>query len=252
MESQVTLKPSLHLLKNFEVELNNFHVSKRAKKVLKETQLVVLVGVAGGGRNTLINYLTATGPYYFAISDTTRPPKIRDGSMELDGIHYFFRTEDAMLQDIKSGEFLEAEIIHSQQVSGTSVRELEKACANDLIAIHDFEYGGAANIVRVKPDAFIVGLLPPSFEEWQRRLGAREVMHEHEFLNRMHTAVIVLKSMLSNPYYKFMVSTDVHESSLDLRNLVEKDIYTKAQHAEGLKIARSILKKTEALIKSLQ
>ncbi len=32
-----------------------------------------------------------------------------------------------MLNDLENGKFLEAEIIHAQQVSGISIRELKKA-----------------------------------------------------------------------------------------------------------------------------
>lgn len=241
-------KPSLTKLEAFQKVLAHYDASEHALQVLKASPFVAMSGIAGGGRNTLINYLVENGPYYFVISDTTRPPKFRDGKMEVHGVNYFFRTEDDFLDDLERGEFIEAEIIHNQQVSGTSIREIEKAQSLSKIPIHDFELGGAEEVYRLKPDATIIGLLPPSFEDWQYRLGAREKMHDHEFKNRMETAVKVLESMLERPYLKFVISGDLNDSSQHLRDIVEHGIYTDEQHAKGLEIAQLILEKTRKLL----
>ncbi len=245
-----TPTPALEHLEEFQNTIANYKLSGHAKNVLSQSKLVVMLGVTGGGRNTLINYLTTTGPYYFIVSDTTRPPKVRDGKLEAHGTHYFFRTETDFLKDLRSGEFIEAEVIHSQQVSGTSIRELQKANEQGLIGIHDFDIGGAANIYRLKPDAYIVSLLPPNFLEWQRRLSGREHMHGQEFKNRMQTAVRILQDMLDKPYFKFLVSDDVHNSSLALRQLVEEGHYTNEQHQKGLTIAKELLTSTKEMLAS--
>lgn len=244
-------KPTLLQLEEFEKVLGSYQASDHAKQVLGKSPFVAMSGVAGGGRNTLINYLVEHGPYYFVISDTTRPPKIRNGHLEQHGVNYFFRTEDELLGDLKNGEFIEAEIIHNQQVSGTSIREIENAQKQNLIPIHDFELGGAEAVYKLKPDATIIGLLPPSFEDWQYRLSARETMHGIEFKNRMETAVKVLESMLERPYIKFVISGDLNDSSNHLRDIVEHAIYTDEQHQKGLQTVRNILEKTQKLLTTL-
>lgn len=245
------VKPTLKKLDDFKEVLRHYAASEHALKVLAKSHFVALSGIAGGGRNTLINYLVEHGPYYFIVSDTTRPPKVRDGKLEEHGVNYFFRTEEDLLNDLKKGEFLEAEIIHNQQVSGTSIREIEKAVEQKLIPITDVELGGAEVIQKLSPEATIVGLLPPSFEDWQYRLSARETMHGHEFKNRMETAIKVLESMLERPYIKFIISGDLFESSARLRDLAEHGHYTEEQHQDGLETAKTILAKTQALIKTL-
>ncbi len=244
-------KPTLTKLKEFKEVLENYQASDHARSVLTRAPFVVMSGVAGGGRNTLINYLVDNGPYYFIISDTTRPPKVRDGKLEQHGVNYFFRTEEDLLGDLEKGEFLEAEIIHNQQVSGTSIREIEKAQEQKRIPIHDFELGGAEVVYKLSPEAVIIGLLPPSFEDWQYRLNAREEMHGHEFKNRMETAVKVLESMLERPYLKFVISGDLNDSSAHLRHIVEHGHYTEEQHEKGLETARTILHKTRKLVETL-
>lgn len=242
------IAPQLQHKEDFQKAIQNYTLSAHAKKVLADSRLVVLLGVAGGGRNTLINYLAKTGPYHFIVSDTTRPPKVRDGYLEQNGVHYFFRTEDEFLTDLQSGEYIEAEIIHNQQVSGTSIRELQKATDRGLIGIHDFDVIGAANLQALKSDAYVIGLLPPSFEEWQKRLSTREQMHSKEFINRMRSATVILQDMLQKQYFKFLISDNVEHSSIRLRKIVEENIYSEEQHNEGLKIARSLLEQTIQLV----
>ena len=81
----------------FRAALRDYQMSDHAQRVLAEARLVVLSGVAGGGRNATINYLVEHHNYFFMVSDTTRPPKIRDGAMEQDGVQYHFRKESAAL-----------------------------------------------------------------------------------------------------------------------------------------------------------
>ena len=166
--------------------------------------------------------------------------------MEQDGVHYYFRTESDMLRDIENGEFIEAEIIHNQQVSGTSIRELARANKTGKIAIHDFEYGGANNVARAKSDAHIIGLLPPTYEEWLRRFRDREVIHEKEFINRLHTAEKVLENIIEQPYFKVVINDDIEHCIEFLRTTVEKGEYTPDDKAYGIAIAKDMLAKVRA------
>lgn len=234
-------KPFLKDIQAFRDALQHYHVSPHAQAVLDQSRLVVMSGLAGGGRNTIINRLVEQYDYFFLVSDTTRPPKMRDGRMEQNGIHYYFRQEDDMLRDIQNGEFIEAEIIHNQQVSGTSIREIERANQSGKIAIHDFEFGGANNVAAAKPDAHIIGLLPPSYDEWIRRFRDREVIHDDEFINRMHTAEKVLQNMLEKPYFKIVINDDIERCIKDIRRVVERGEYSNVMHESGRQIAQEIL-----------
>lgn len=233
--------PSLENKQAFEEALKNYEVSPHGKEVLNKTPFVALSGIAGGGRNTVIRVLVETGKYIFAVSDTTRPPKVRDGRLEIDGVDYYFRKEADMLHDIQNGEFIEAEIIHNQQVSGTSIREIERTMATGKVPIHDFEYGGIKNVVRAKPDAVIIGLVPPNYDEWIRRLYNREPLHDQEFFNRLVTAEKVLENMLSHPYFKLLVNDSTEECTRQLRHIVEDGEYTDEDHERGRQVVEGLL-----------
>jgi guanylate kinase len=243
-------KPKLQNPQAFRNALANYEVSEHARRVLASTDFVVVSGIAGGGRNTVIKELEKTGDYIFAVSDTTRSPKLRNGKMEQHGVEYYFRAEAEMLADIQQGEFIEAELIHNQQVSGTSIRELERVAATGKIPIHDFEYGGANNVAHAKPDAYVIGLLPPSYEEWLRRFRDREEIHHEEFLNRLETARKVLNNMLTKPYFKIVINKDVSECALQIRDIVEHGSYDANSHAKGVAIARELLQQVTAHLES--
>jgi guanylate kinase len=241
-------RPKLLHKQAFEKALHNYQVSEHARDVLARTSFVALMGLAGGGRNTVISRLVEEHDYFFLVSDTTRPPKFRDGRMEENGINYYFRDEVEMLHEIENGEFIEAEIIHNQQVSGTSIREVERAIATGRIPIHDFEFGGAHNVALANPDADIIGLLPPEYDEWLRRLQGRETMHAEEFANRLQTAKIVLERMLSEPYVKLVINDNLDQCVNDIRDIVEQENYMPETHAQRRQVAEALLARvTQAL-----
>jgi guanylate kinase len=243
-------RPKLQDKPAFEAALRNYQPSTRARDVLARTQFVALSGMAGGGRNTVIRLLTANDRYIFAVSDTTRPPKFRDGKMEQEGINYYFRKEADVLRDIQNGEFIEAEIIHDQQVSGISVREVEHVIQTGKIPIRDFEYGGIKNIVAIKPDAVIIGLLPPSYKEWTHRLAEREQIHHKEFLNRLHTAEKVLENMLGHSYFKLVVNDSLDTCVAQIRRIVEDKDYSQQDDRKARQIAEELLKNVRKELQS--
>jgi guanylate kinase len=132
---------------------------------------------------------------------------------EENGREYWFRSEEAILEDLKAGEFLEAEIIHDQQVSGISIREMERAKAEGRIAITDIELQGMHNVVRAKPDTFAILLLPPSFEVWQERLRHRGRMSQIEQDRRLRTALKIFEDGLRENYYQYVIAENLDQSA---------------------------------------
>lgn len=229
----------LELKDEFKKVLENYKLSDEARQLLASTPLVIMLGVSGSGRNTVINHLVNTGGYHFIVSDTTRPPKFRDGKMERDGINYFFRDEREMLEELRQGKFLEAELVHDQQVSGISIRELERAKASGQIPINEVDLGGAAVIKRAKDDAFFFFLVPPSFKEWMYRLKGREVMSEQELRNRLTTAKRVFQEGFDNPHYVFVVNDSSHRSAEDIDRHVRGEVDL-ASSGQSREIARKV------------
>lgn len=236
----------------FHAALSNYRLSDSALLALSQTQLVLLVATTSSGRNTILRELIKTGDYHYVISDTTRLPRVNDGVLEQNGVEYWFRNETDMLADIQAGKFLEAAVIHEQQVSGISIRELEVATAEAKIAITDAEVAGADNAVAVKPDTIAIFVLPPSFDEWQRRLKHRGHMEASEFKRRMQSAAQEYRHALSRDYYRFIVNDSVVDSAIKINQLVKFGDQNTEEQTHARTIAETLLIETEALLKTLK
>lgn len=226
----------LKLMDEFKKVLENYRPSEESLRILRQLTYAILVAPTAGGRNTIINELTKTGNYHYIVSDTTRPPKYRDGKMEENGVNYFFREEAEVLQDLKDGAFLEAAIIHNQQVSGQSIREFRKALEESKVAISEIEIVGAHNVMKFKPDTLCIFVLPPNFEEWQRRIKGREVMSEVELRRRLASALKEFDMALKHDYYHFVINDTLAQAAEDINNIVrtgDKDI-ERQQHGRAL------------------
>lgn len=238
---QVTLKHKAA----FQEILADYKPAPETIEQLAHIPLVILLGVTGAGRNTIINHLVATGRYKFIVSDTTRPPKVRDGALEQDGVQYYFRTEEAVLADVRAGKFLEAELIHNQQISGISIRELQQAMESGKIPINEVDLGGTDAILAVKPDTKFFFIIPPNYKVWMQRLQGREQMSPQELQNRMETAVKVLEKGLRDKHFIFVINDDSAKSATKIDEQVQ-GLRDEDHHAQAEKVALEILKEVKA------
>lgn len=236
------MQNKLEHLPEFTELLAHHRISDRAKNILPHTQLVLLVAPTSTGRNTVIKELLKTGNYHYLVSDTTRHPRVNNGVLEQNGREYWFRSEDEVLQELKNGEFLEAAIVHNQQVSGISMRELEQSHAEGKCAITDIEVVGAETIHHLKPDTIIIFMLPPSFEEWIRRLHMRGVLPAEEVRRRLESAHHELADALTKDYYFFVVNETVAKTVQEIEHIVSHPEPNQVRGDKGREVARQLYK----------
>jgi guanylate kinase len=196
-------------LAEFREILAHYRISDTSKQILDKTKLALLVAPTAGGRNTIIRELLKTGAYHYIVSDTTRHPRVNNGVPEQNGIEYWFRNEEEVLADLNRGKFLEAAVIHNQQVSGISIRELEQAMNENKIALADIEIIGMQNIIEAKPDTYPLFVIPPSFKEWLKRLDSRGQMAAVEKQRRLQSAYGEFKAALEKDYYLFVINDTI-------------------------------------------
>lgn len=213
------MSPLVHAAE-FRDVLDHYRLSEAGRKTLRNIRLVLFVAPSATGRNTIIHELEKTGEYHFIISDTTRPPRENNGIPEQNGREYWFRSEEEMLEELKKGELIEAAIIHNQQVSGISIRELALAQEKGQIAIKDVETIGAANIHKLKPDSLIIFMTPPSFDMWMERLHSRGYMSADEIGRRIESAERELSTALKSDYYRFVFNDTLEGTTAEINRLV--------------------------------
>jgi len=223
MKSQAG-KPQLRNKEEFERLLKTYSPSQGTIDMLSKIRLVLLCGPTAAGRNTLISLLEETGHYSMLLSDTTRPKRVNNGVLEQHGKEYFFINEEEFINGLKSGQYIEAAIIHDQQVSGAGIKTLEGFVNNDKIALHELEINGVASFLKIKPDSTPIFMLPPSYDVWIQRLKGRGEMSEEELRRRLVSADHEIRGALNSDKLKFLVNDEIHEFAKRVDDLVRNGI----------------------------
>jgi guanylate kinase len=229
---------------DFKEALAHYRLSDEAKSILANLNLVLLVGPTSSGKNTIINELMKSDDYHYIVSDTTRQPRVNDGVLEQNGREYWFRSENEMLQEIRDGQFLEAAIIHNQQVSGTSIRELNIALKTNKTALAEIEIVGAGKTYIAKPDTIIIFNVPPSFDIWMDRLKGRGKLPEAEVRRRLETSLAEFEAALTHDYYRFVVNDDIAETVADIDAMARQDGHDQTKEYAARELVKELHRQT--------
>ncbi len=144
-------------------------------------KLFVISGSSGVGKGTVIKEFLKKHPdFKLSVSCTTRTK--REG--EVHGVNYFFLTQEEFQNCIKNNEFLEwAEF--SGNYYGTKKSFVEQCLENGDNIILEIDTKGALNVKKLMPDAVLIFIMPPSFEELEKRLRGRHTETEEAIQKRL-------------------------------------------------------------------
>ncbi len=175
--------------------------------------LIILSGFAGSGKGTIISELLKKyDNYVLSVSATTRPA--REG--EVDGKHYFFKTEDEFKEMIANGELLEyANYVGNYYGTPRQFVKEQLAAGRDVIL--EIETEGALNIKREYPDAVLIFVMPPSVEEIHNRLKMRGTETDEVIRKRMIKAGVEITVV---DRYDYLMINDVLSESVELFNSI--------------------------------
>ena len=182
-------------------------------------RLIVLCGPAGVGKGTVLGRVREQHPQiWLSVSATTRKP--RPG--EVDGVNYFFMTEQEFLAKEDAGEFLETADVFGLAHYGTPVKPVVEDLEQNIPVILEIDIQGARSVKQrageLGLDVVTVFIAPPSFEELERRLVGRGTETPEQQAKRLETAKIELAA--EPEFDKVIVNNVVDDAANELWNLI--------------------------------
>lgn len=182
-------------------------------------RLIVLCGPAGVGKGTVLGRVREQHPQiWLSVSATTRKP--RPG--EVDGVNYFFMTEQEFLAKEDAGEFLETADVFGLAHYGTPVKPVVEHLEQNIPVILEIDIQGARSVKQrageLGLDVMTVFIAPPSFEELERRLVGRGTETPEQQAKRLETAKIELAA--EPEFDKVIVNNVVDDAANELWNLI--------------------------------
>ncbi len=179
--------------------------------------LLVVSGPSGVGKGTIVKRIMENDPsIVFSVSATTRAP--REG--EVNHRDYHFVTEAEYDELVAQDAFLEHAEVHGHRY-GTLKSEVEKRIADGQNVLLDIDTQGALQVMEKAPDAVSVFILPPSFQELERRLRGRQTETEADILRRLANARAEVKLL---PRYTYaLVNDDLDQACRTMEHIVKAE-----------------------------
>jgi len=169
--------------------------------------LFVISAPSGAGKSTLIAGVRSVFPdMVYSISCTTRQP--REG--EVDGVDYYFLSEQEFEEMVKTGQFLEWKMVHGN-LYGTPISPVKKAISESKKMILDIDVQGAKEVFTKIPEAVGIFITAPSLEILEQRLRARGTDSEETIRTRLANAT---REMEMAKMFRYLIINDNLEKAL--------------------------------------
>jgi guanylate kinase len=184
--------------------------------------LFVVAAPSGTGKSSLVKALLELDSHLVvSISHTTRAPR----GQEQEGREYRFIDEASFRAKIAHGDFFEWAEVHGH-LYGTSRAEIEQRIAGGQDVVLEIDWQGALQIKRIFPNAILIFILPPSWDELLQRLERRGEDRPDVIAKRMENARIEVAQARQ---FDFVIINALFETALfDLKAIV---------HSQRLKFA---------------
>ena len=179
------------------------------------SKLAVIAGPTAVGKGTVVRRLLQLDPSVkLSVSATTRSP--RPG--EVDGIDYYFWTNQQFDEAIESNQLLEYAVVHGENRYGTPRAPIEKELAQGSKVILEIDIQGAAQVKAAMPESLSIFIMPPSWDELVSRLNGRGTESPEQQAKRLETAVVELAAADSFDYK--VINDDVDKCATKVLDLL--------------------------------
>ena len=194
----------------------------------KKGQLIVVSGPSGVGKGTVLKeYLNSRDGIAYSVSATTRQPR----PSEENGIHYYFLSREEFERTAAEGGMLEY-ASYNGNYYGTPKAPVEQQRNQGNDVVLEIEVQGALQVKKSCPDALLIFVAPPSFEELKNRLTGRQTEDAKTVENRLNIARQEL--MCAGEYDYIIVNDTVEQAVRRLEQIISANRYNKNNMKEFL------------------
>lgn len=181
---------------------------------MKKGVFVVISGPSGVGKDTVASSLIERGNGIYSVSMTTRERRF----YEVEGKDYFFRSKEEFEENIKNGNMFEY-ATYNGNYYGTLKSFIFDNIDNGTNVIGILEVQGAMKVEEIYPDAVLIFVMPPSFEELEKRLRDRGSDSEDSINKRLEIA----KKEISykGKYDYVVVNDDIDRCISEIENIIK-------------------------------
>jgi len=192
--------------------------------------LFVVSAPSGAGKSSLVRALrefdARVSP---SVSHTTRAPR----GQEKHGREYYFFSDQEFDTMVSNNAFVEWANVHSRRY-GTARKALEERIQVGTDVLLEIDYQGALQVKEAFPNAVLIFILPPSWDELRARLENRGEDAPEVIELRLTNAA---EEMAQVAKFDFVIINELFESALfDLKTII---------HAQRLKYAAQRSRRAE-------
>jgi guanylate kinase len=197
--------------------------------------LFVVAAPSGAGKSSLVKSLLELDSHLVvSVSHTTRKPR----GQEQDGREYHFVDEAVFRRMVANDEFFEWAEVHGH-LYGTSKAGVQSLVSSGQDVVLEIDWQGALQIKKLFPNAVLIFILPPSYEELAQRLDRRGEDHPEVIAHRLENAH---HEVAQAKHFDFVIINALFEIAVfDLKTVV---------HSQRLKYAAQLRSKP-AVFKAL-
>jgi guanylate kinase len=177
-------------------------------------KIIVISSPSGGGKTSIVRRILSEFPeIVFSVSATTRPKR----PDEINGVHYFFLTEKEFEEKIKNNEFIEWERFYDYYYGTLKTFVLDNI-ENGKTVLLEIDVKGALSVKKLFPDAILIFIDVPSFEELVERLKKRRTESESDLQKRIDRAKMELS--YKDKFDYIFVNKDLEEVTSQIKSLL--------------------------------
>ena len=188
------------------------------------SKLVVISGPSGAGKGTVVKellniYKEQNEKIHLSVSATTRSP--REG--EVDGVSYYFISENEFLKKLEQNDFLEHNMYGTGKYYGTLKSHVLKYLSDGYDVILEIDINGYKQVIENYEDALGIFIMPPSLEVLEQRLRDRGTETEESIQKRLQTAREEVENKEIYPHIIVNEDGKVREAALEVYEIIKNN-----------------------------